>query len=110
MGLACKETSNRVIGICLSLLKELVMASASATSPVEIVNWYNIILSKLISLFNPSMPMNVVMEKAEFWFPVFASATSVILMIFIGYLIIYLKPQLITIFGDGLSALHQQPM
>ena len=62
------------------------MASASATSPVEIVNWYNIILSKLISLFNPSMPMDVVMEKAEFWFPVFASATSVILMIFIAYI------------------------
>lgn len=61
------------------------MASSASSSPVEIVNWYNIILSKLISLFNPNLPNQIVLEKAEFWFPVFASATAVCLMIFIAY-------------------------
>lgn len=61
------------------------MASAASSSPVEIVNWYQVILSKLISFFDPSLPQQVVMEKAEFWFPVLASASSVLLLIIIAY-------------------------
>lgn len=58
---------------------------AAQSSPVEIVNWYNVILAKVIEFFNPDMPMNVVIEKAEFWFPVFASAMAVFFLIFIAY-------------------------
>lgn len=62
------------------------MANGSASAPVEIVNWYHVVLTKIISFFNPSLPLSVAAEKAEFWFPVFASGAGVFLMIAIAYL------------------------
>lgn len=62
------------------------MAAAASSSPVEIVNWYNVILSKLISIFDPSMSQQEVLEKAEFWFPVFASASAVLFLALIAYI------------------------
>jgi F-type H+-transporting ATPase subunit a len=61
------------------------MAAGTSSSPVEIVNWYHVLLTKFISVLNPDMPYNLVVEKAEFWFPVFASASAVLLMICIAY-------------------------
>ncbi|MES2615945.1 MAG: F0F1 ATP synthase subunit A [Bdellovibrionota bacterium] len=72
--------------------------ASGASSPVEIVNWYNIILTKFISFLSPSLPMEVVHEKAEFWFPVFASASAVILLIVIAFVSGFarLKPETMT--------------
>ena len=61
------------------------MASSPASAPIEIVNWYKIVLSKFISFCNPDMPQQILLEKAEFWFPVFASASAVLILIFIAY-------------------------
>jgi F-type H+-transporting ATPase subunit a len=59
---------------------------ASSSSPVEIVNWYNIVLSKTISFLNPSLPKYIALERAEFWTPVLASAVGVLLLISIAYI------------------------
>jgi F-type H+-transporting ATPase subunit a len=61
------------------------MATPS-NAPVEIVNWYYIILSKVISSIFPNLPRSIVLEKAEFWFPVFASASAVLLVVVISFL------------------------
>lgn len=53
--------------------------SASSGS-VEIVNWYYVILAKVIACIDPTMPAELVMEKAEFWSPVLASAFAVFLL------------------------------
>ena len=62
------------------------MSASASSSPVEIVNWYKIVLSKFISVLNPSMPSNIVVEKAEFWSPVFAAGFIVLFIIFLAYI------------------------
>lgn len=61
------------------------MASGSSSS-IEIVNWYEEASSKIFHLMDPSLSPEAVLEKAEFWSPVFASVFALLLIVFIAYM------------------------
>jgi len=60
------------------------MSGTASSTSVEIVNWYYVGLSKIISLFYPDLSAHEILEKAEFWSPVMASAAAVLFMVCIA--------------------------
>ncbi|MBX9702856.1 MAG: F0F1 ATP synthase subunit A, partial [Silvanigrellaceae bacterium] len=62
---------------------------------VHVVNWYHILVSKLLLAFYPDLSAAELLSKADFWSPVFASLFGVFLLLLISILsgFAFMKPE-----------------